>query len=318
MFAQFFTSGQQDFKLMWLFPIICAIFRWIFIKTYSPYPNFRGRSKALWHCFRYGFWWGMDFNAYVFLFSWVLVTLPGLFLPGYYAVADTVRIIPALIYALILYLAFAGKMMFYSHFNDTYNQILLLGRKAEKHNLIDVFFHEDHGALVLLGIIPYEILCYLGLKFFLGLPSLSYPIFSAKPLTYAFNFCVAIGPIVLFYWLRYGGTFMHDDKPEWDTIPSVTKKDVFLAKATVDDLPALENVLTHPLNAAYTHTDEEDLAAIAKVWPKEAGTLSDYDNLVYGYKHKAQGAKIAKPSHIFLLVVESYLQQLFDPQFALI
>lgn len=79
MFSQFFASLQQDAKLFLFFPILCALFRAIFIKVYSPYPNFAGKGKILWHTFRYGFWWGMDFNAYVFLISLVLVSLPGAF-----------------------------------------------------------------------------------------------------------------------------------------------------------------------------------------------------------------------------------------------
>ena len=81
MFSQFFASLQQDAKLFLFFPILCALFRAIFIKVYSPYPNFAGKGKILWHTFRYGFWWGMDFHAYVFVFSMVLVSLPGAFLP---------------------------------------------------------------------------------------------------------------------------------------------------------------------------------------------------------------------------------------------
>ena len=53
----------------------------------------------------------------------------------------------------------------------------------------------------------------------------------------AFNTVVFLLCIAAFYWFRYGGTFWHDDKPEWDTIPSLVKKDIFFfAKATVDDL----------------------------------------------------------------------------------
>ena len=77
MFSQFFASLQQDAKLFLFFPILCALFRAIFIKVYSPYPNFAGKGKILWHTFRYGFWWGMDFNAYVFLISLVLAILCG-------------------------------------------------------------------------------------------------------------------------------------------------------------------------------------------------------------------------------------------------
>ena len=115
---------QQDIKLFLVFPILCAIFRAIFIKVYSPYPSLKGRWKVVWHCFRYGFWWGMDFNAYVFLLPLVLVSIPGLFITSYHALENDILLYAGLVYALVLYAAFVGKMIFYNHFHDTYNQIV--------------------------------------------------------------------------------------------------------------------------------------------------------------------------------------------------
>lgn len=315
MFAQFFLSMQQDIKLFLIFPIICAVFRAIFIKVYSPYDSLKGRWNVVWHCFRYGFWWGMDFNAYAFLLPLVFVSLPGLFFAGYYAVGNEVRLYAGMAYAMVLYVAFIGKMIFYNHFHDTYNQIMRLGGKAEKRNLIDIFFHQDHGLLCLLAGIPYWWFVKYSIIGMLSLPSLPYPHFTSPVIMYGFNILVSIGIILGFYWFRYGGTLSHDDKPEWDTIPSIVKKDIFFAKATVDDLVALEQVKKHKLNDAYKHSDEEDLSSLKAILPKDVSSVTSYPNPVYAFKHVAKGPRIAKPSHIFLLVGESYLQQLFDPAY---
>lgn len=50
---------------------------------------------------------------------------------GYYAVGNEVRLYAGMAYAMVLYVAFIGKMIFYNHFHDTYNQIMRLGGKAE-------------------------------------------------------------------------------------------------------------------------------------------------------------------------------------------
>ena len=44
MFSQFLRpcSRMPNF---FFFPILCALFRAIFIKVYSPYPNFAGRER---------------------------------------------------------------------------------------------------------------------------------------------------------------------------------------------------------------------------------------------------------------------------------
>ena len=115
MFQTFFLSMQQDVKLFLFFPVLCAIFRTIFIKVYNPYDSLSGKGRIIWHCYRYGFWWGMDFNAYVFLISLILVTLPITFAGLSPQTGDMIRVYGGLVYALILYGAFAGKMIFYYH-----------------------------------------------------------------------------------------------------------------------------------------------------------------------------------------------------------
>ena len=147
MFSQFFLGIQQDFKIFLFAPVLCALFRGIFICYFRPFRSFAGRGRQLFQCFRYGFWWGMDFNAYVFLYGMVLVSLPGAFLPAYFAAGDTVRKAGLLLYAAVLYTSFMGKMIFYLHYHDIYNHLLWLGKNAEKHNLVDVFFNENHGII---------------------------------------------------------------------------------------------------------------------------------------------------------------------------
>lgn len=61
------------------------------------------------------------------------------------------------------------------------------------------------------------------------MPSIPYPGFTSSIGMYLFNILVCVGIIFGFYWFRYGGTLSHDDKPEWDTIPSIVK-DIFLLK----------------------------------------------------------------------------------------
>ena len=116
MFESFFYGLQQDIKLFLFFPILSAIFRIAFIKTYQPYPSFKGKGKALFECFRYGFWWGMDFNAYVFLASMILVSIPSAFFDFFQTHGLALRLGIGAVYAAILYAAFMGKMIFYRHF----------------------------------------------------------------------------------------------------------------------------------------------------------------------------------------------------------
>lgn len=318
MFSAFFLGLQQDLKIFFVAPFLCACFRAVFIWHFRPYKSLAGKGTAIFHCFRYGFWWGMDFNAYVFLFSLLLASLPGAFFPVYFAVGDTMRLSGVLLYSAALYAAFWGKMIFYDHYHDIYNSLVWLGKNAEKHNLADVFFNENHGALVLASFVPFLGFCYGLTDWLLLLPQFSLPVMPFLWLQYAFNGLIVLAAVAFFYFFRFGGTFAHAAKPEWDTIPSVVKKDIFLARATVDDLVALESVWKHPLQGLLTHTDAEDIPLIDAVVPAgmQAPVWQQLPSPAEAFLRTAGGARIKKPKHIFLIVAESYAQMPLDAIYA--
>ena len=313
MSEQFFLSLQQNIKLMIWAPILSTIFRIIFMRIYNPYTTWQGRWKSVLGALRYGFWWGMDFDAYVFLVPLVLVTIPALWFDTYHQYEDIVRLIGLTIYSCVLYAAFAGKMIFYKHFHDTYNYMVHYGKHAEKNNLIDVFFNQDRGLLVLVGFIPVAIISWLAGSVFLSLPSIPYPAMDNTWMTVVWNILLVIVSVVGFYWFRYGGTLSHDDKPEWDTIPTVVKEDIFFARATVPDLCALETVYKNPLRSEYTASEEDIDNAINRVVPCEyKDNWHELDNPLYTFKKFAKGPKITKPKHIFFIVGESIPQWSLD------
>lgn len=312
MFSTFFLGMQQDLKLFLLTPVICAVFRLIFILVYRPKKSPRGEWRKWITCFRYGFWWGMDFNAYAFLIPLVLVSVPGAFLPAYFAVGDTVRIVLFLVYACVLYTAFIGKMIFYAHFHDTFNQTIWLGKHADKKNFADIFFHQNHGAWLLIGYLPYLALWAFAAHAVLALPSLSYPVLTDGAGQYAVNTLVFIASIVLFYWLRYGGTLRHRLKPEWDEVPAFVKEDLVLGKATIDDLIALKMVWKRPVQDVLKHSDAESHAILKCVMPPN----SPVEKPLEAFRRTAVGARIDPPQHIFFLLAESYGQVHFDAPYA--
>ena len=308
MFSSFFEGTQQDWKIMIVAPVICAVFRLAFIWVYAPDKGFNGCRKKWYECFRYGFWWGMDYNAYVFLISWLGISLPGAFFERYFEIGDSMRVIFITIYAAILYFAFMGKMIFYYHFQDIYNPLMRLGGKADKRNLLDIFFHQNHGGWILAGYIPFLGFCAYVTKKLLDTPVLAYPPFPSAWMQYAFNifFCAAM--ILLFYYFRYGGHLSHRTKPEWDTVPDIVKKDMFFAKATVDDLVAIEMVMKRPVQAILEHDDAESVKIMEPDIPVDRNK-----SIWHSFVRHAKGSRITKPKHIFLIVGESYTQAPFDP-----
>lgn len=314
MFALFFHGLQQDVKLFCVAPVICALFRLIFIAVYGSYPSLTGQWKKFYHCFRYGFWWGMDWNSYVLIYSAILVSLPGAFFPQWFALGDSLRVFGVCAYIAILYAAFLGKLVYYYHYRDIYNKTLWMGKNADKKNLLDIFFNQNHGALILLSFIPFLLVCDYSVQLLLSTPTIPYPAFSSNIYRYLFNTMSVAVIVALFYYCRYGGSFNHANKPEWDEIPTIVKEDIFLAKATLDDLVALELVWKYPPHELLNHSDEESASLIDTVIPKE-----DWRNLAQplsAFARTAQGPRITLPKHIFYLLAESYEQAPLDPPYA--
>lgn len=312
MFSFYFMGIQQDLKLAILAPVICAIFRLVFILVYRPKKNPLGEWRKWIECFRYGFWWGMDFNAYVFLFSMVLVSIPAAFIPAYYAIGDTVRLAGLMVYMVVIYTAFMGKMIFYFHFHDTFNTTMKLGRNADKKNLADIFFNQNHGGWILLGYIPYVCLCWLMGSALLSLPSINYVECGALWSQYLLNTLIFLGAIIFFYWVRYGGTLNHRNKPEWDEVPTLVKDDIFMGKATIDDLVAFELACKREVCDSLRHDDSEAAAIMEPILSEK---LASGASPLEMFKHRAKGARIQKPKHIFFLLGESHGQSPFDEPF---
>ncbi len=315
MFTSFYYGLQQDIKLFLIPPFVCAMFRLIFILMYGQYSfsTVTHQWKKFYHCFRYGFWWGMDWNTYVFLYSLVLLSLPGAFSPAWFALGDTIRTWGVCVYLVVLYAAFVGKLIYYYHYRDIYNKTLWMGKNADKKNLLDIFFHQNHGLLVLLSFIPFSVICFYFVHSCLSTPICPYPTFFSVAIQYAFNTTVVIAAIAFFYYFRYGGSFNHAKKPEWDEIPTIVKEDIFLAKATIDDLVALELVWKHPPHDLLNHTDEEALPRIEAIIPRE--DWQEKTQPLELFSRVALGARITPPKHIFYLLAESYEQAPLDPPY---
>ncbi|BAL84361.1 putative hydrolase [Selenomonas ruminantium subsp. lactilytica TAM6421] len=308
MFAKFFEGIQCDLLLVMLAALVCALFRAVFIWRFAPDES-RHDWRRIRGCFNYGFWWGLDFNAYVFLISMVLVSIPASFFPAYYEIANDIRAVGLVIYLLIIYLASWGNMIFYYHFHDVYNATVRLGRNADKNNLADIFFNQNNGGWIMAGIIPYGLVMYYSAQAACWLPKVPYPVlFADSWLQYGVNSVVFVLAVMTFYWLRYGGTLDHRKKPEWDEVPVYVKQDEFLGKMSMDALIALEIAFHNKLSDALRHTEAESREIMTKVFP--AGL--DWQRPWSKFVRRAGGAKITKPRKIFLLFAESHGQAPFD------
>ena len=279
---------QQDIKIFLLSPVLCAIFRFLFIYFFAPNRTYKGQEKKWWSCFSYGFWWGMDFNAYVLLFLFLLVTLPSIGIEFFDSHSDLIRVFLGTLYFFIVYIAFLGKLIFYYHYKDTYNSSLRLGKNADKRNLLDIFFNQNHGWWILLSLPIYIIGMYCFLSWILELGTIAVPTVYSGYMYYVYNTVIVIATVVAYYWFRYGGTFKHRNKPEWDTVPEVVKRDMFFAKACIDDLIAFELAIRAKPQEILEHSDAESIEVLKPLVKVESNLVEEsYCQFAFDGAYKA-------------------------------
>ena len=134
---------------------------------------------------------------------------------------------------------------------------------------------------------------------------------------YLFNVTILILSITGYYYFRYGGSISRSNKPKWDRMPDIVKQDIFFARATSDDLVTLQKIYSHPLNELFLKTDEQASISIDRLISMTPEISKEVDwralkSPIEAFKKVAKGARIKKPSHIFLIVGESYSQVSFD------
>lgn len=239
----------------------------------------------------------------------MLVTLPSLGFESVYVHSDSIRVILGTLYFLVVYVAFLGKLIFYYHYKDTYNSNLRLGKNADKRNLLDIFFNQNHGWWILLSLPIYTVGIFYFLRWILGLGTITVPTAHSDYMYYIYNTVIVIATVAVYYWFRYGGTFKHRNKPEWDTVPEIVKRDMFFAKACIDDLIAFELAIRTKPQEILEHSDAESIQILKPLIKVEQDLV---DTIWNSMRKKTIGPRIKKPKKIFLIVEESYSQFAFD------
>ena len=75
MGEQFFLSLQQNIKLFFWLPILCAIFRAAFIVGYHPYQKLDDKWAIIRKCFSFGFWFKLCYDSTMMSGLWKWITV---------------------------------------------------------------------------------------------------------------------------------------------------------------------------------------------------------------------------------------------------
>lgn len=310
---KYFSNIQQDLKLFFFILLVLCLYRAEFMWQMSQYmgDNVTGSEigLALWMGFRLS----SKTAGAITLFSFVFCTLVNIFLPRLNT--ERLRLILGSIALFGLAVLFQGRFPYYREYGMTYGLQVVLGMNDDRQAIVSMMIAQ-YGLIWRFGLalLLSALTIYL-LKKLLQTDTVALPRFLSGDTFFggrSIGRSIAVSILFLAVtsvfgvFVRYGGGFDYGQGINWENA-GVTA-DQFLNECILDDVQALYRAKSTAArlaggNVAGVEKDKVPELAAYLTGKKYAGG----DALSYLYS-EAQGAKLPKPRHIFIILGESLAQ----------
>lgn len=205
---------------------------------------------------------------------------------------------------------FVASFPYYGQFHSRFHQLLFNAGNDDMYALFISLVQEFNLPLRLAGSLLLAFCLWQGLKYFLAWgeakPMTAYSLYikASRGKSIATGAAMALLLYVLGRLIVFGGSWGWETALEWENV-GVTK-DSFMNEAILDDYQAIyrgyrmNNRMLACNGLNFTAEQIQQLAG------ELAGRSADSNNLDDYLRREAQGAQVAKPKQIFLIVSESY------------
>lgn len=205
---------------------------------------------------------------------------------------------------------FVASFPYYGQFHSRFHQLLFNAGNDDMYALFISLVQEFNLPLRLTGALLLAFCLWQGLKYFLdwgeAKPRTAYSLYikASRGKSIATWAAMALLLYVLGRLIVFGGSWGWETALEWENV-GVTK-DSFMNEAILDDYQAIyrgyrmNNRMLACNGLNFTAEQIQQLAG------ELAGRSADSNNLDDYLRREAQGAQVAKPKQIFLIVSESY------------
>lgn len=205
---------------------------------------------------------------------------------------------------------FVASFPYYGQFHSRFHQLLFNAGNDDMYALFVSLVQEFNLPLRLAGALLLAFCLWRGLKYFLAWGDTkfgnNYSLYSksSRGKSIAKGVAMALVLYVLGRLIVFGGSWGWETALEWENV-GITK-DSFMNEAILDDYQAIyrgyrmNNRMLACNGLNFTAEQIQQLAG------ELAGRSADSNNLDDYLRREAQGAQVAKPKQIFLIVSESY------------
>lgn len=304
-------SLQQDLKLFLFILGVMCLFRGAFIVIMHSYMSDVTTWSDIGLALYYGLRISLKSAGLLGLFSLILCALFSLLRIG---TRIPWRFYAGSVYLLLLTILFYARIPYYEQFHMGFNQLLFNTFEDDAVALFHTMIQQYQlpQRFVLAMVTAWALIRLF--RIWLRLPQFRLPKFSRWYEQIAFRACLLGLIYFLGIFIRFGGSLTYAHNIDWEN--SGVTKDPLLNEAILDDVQALYRA--YELNERLNSSTGIDLDAtkLNQYGTYVAGHSVESHNLDDYLKKKAQGAKIEKPKHIFLILSESYANWPLLPEYS--
>ena len=306
--AAFYDAVQRDIKLFAFILLTLCVYRAYFMFYMAGYLSPSAGADDVLLALLTGLRLSLKTAGAVTLPAFVLCSLPLLALPRLAPVLRRLRFCWSGLAAFAFAVLFQARFPFYRQFQTSFNMQVAAGLNDDAAVLAEMMLRE-YGllwrlciALLLTAVSLYVLRSLLLVRRTYALPALHSGVQRAVfSLGLLFLFAAA------FVFVRFGGSFTYAGGVNWENA-GVTS-DAFLNECILDDGQALYRVRSmhkRLKSGDIVGVDKEHVRALAVEAAGHAELSAD--TLTPYLTRTAQGARIPKPRHIFIVLGETYAQ----------
>lgn len=308
---RFFKNIQQDLKLFIFTLIILSLFRIAFIGMLNRYLGDGTTIADIVLSLFYGLRLSLKTAGVIAILSFLFCTCISLLIRN--KNIDKVRYLLGCIYTTALTFLFHARIPYYEEFRSVFDQFIFNTFKDDTAALFDTIVKQYQLPMRLASVAVVSLLLCWMLKIILSTKTYHTPHFKRRPQAILFRTSVIVIIAAFMVFARFGGSFTYAKSIHWEN--SALSKDAFLNEAILDDVQALYRAYTgyeRLRNAAGLNIQSDRIAEYGEYLanrPIATNNINDY------LKKNAQGAKIPKPPHIFVIIGESYAEWPLLPKY---
>lgn len=308
---RFFRNLQQDFKLYLFILGLFCLYRIGFIIVLNSHLSEAATAKDIVTSLYYGLRISLKSTAVLIALPFVCCTCVSLFLSS--RRLAFVRLWMGYLLTAVITVLFYARIPYYEQFHMAFNQFLFNTFRDDVNALFYTLVQQYDLVPRLLASAVTAALLSLLLKKWLDTKTFALPHYKRRWMRLTFRVAV-VGVVYLFIvFSRFGGSLTYAYDVSWENA-GITKDDL-LNEAILDDVQALYRAYAMherlqastgiDIDAGKMHAYGAHLAGSTL----QTGIIDDY------LKKTAQGAKVPKPKHVFLIVGESYANWPLMPQY---